>query len=48
MATIMFLIDGTVKTMKSGWNGPPGQLIRALGNCFYPETKIKLKNGESA
>jgi len=46
MTTVMFLIDGTVKTMQSGWNGPPGQLIRALGNCFHPETKIKLKNGE--
>ena len=31
--------------MKSTWNGPPGQLTRALGKCFHPETKIKLQNG---
>jgi hypothetical protein len=46
MVTIMYLIDGSVKTMQSTWNGPPGQMVRALGgNCFHPNTKIKLKNG---
>jgi hypothetical protein len=46
MVTIMYLIDGSIKTMQSTWNGPPGQMVRALGgNCFLPETKIKLKNG---
>jgi hypothetical protein len=46
MVTIMYLIDGSVKTMQSTWNGPPGQMVRALGgNCFHPETKVKLKNG---
>jgi len=46
MVTIMYLIDGSIKTMQSTWNGPPGQMVRALGgNCFHPETKIKLKNG---
>jgi len=45
MVTIMYLIDGSVKTMQSTWNGPPGQMVRALGgNCFHPETKVKLKN----
>jgi hypothetical protein len=41
----MYLIDGSIKTMQSAWNGPAGQLVRALGACFHPETKIKLKNG---
>jgi len=46
MVTIMYLIDGSIKTMQSTWNGPPGQMVRALGgNCFHPETKIKLKSG---
>jgi hypothetical protein len=31
--------------MNSTWNGPPGQLVRALGKCFHPFTYIKLKNG---
>jgi hypothetical protein len=42
----MYLIDGSIKTMKSTWNGPPGQMVRALGGgCFRPDTKIKLKDG---
>jgi hypothetical protein len=46
MVTVMYLIDGSIKTMQSTWNGPPGQMVRALGgNCFLPETKIKLKSG---
>jgi hypothetical protein len=43
--TLMFIIDGSVKTMNSTWNGPPGQMVRAMGACFHPETKVKLKNG---
>jgi hypothetical protein len=41
----MYVMDGSIKTMKSTWNGPPGQIVRALGKCFHPETKIRLKNG---
>ena len=44
--TLMFLLDGTVKTMQSAWNGPPGQMTRAL--CFHPNTKLRLKNGSYA
>jgi hypothetical protein len=47
MVTLMYIVDGTVKTMNSGWNGPPGQMVRALGKCFHPDTKIKLVNGDS-
>jgi hypothetical protein len=45
MVTLLYVMDGSVKTMNSTWNGPPGQLVRALGKCFLPDTKIKLQNG---
>ena len=45
LVSMMYVIDGSILTMKSTWNGPPGQLVRALGKCFYPETSIKLLNG---
>jgi len=45
MVTLMYTIDGSLKTMQSAWNGPPGQMVQALGKCFHPETKLKLKNG---
>lgn len=46
MVTLMYTMDGSIKTMNSVWNGPPGQLVKALGKCFYPYTLILLKNGE--
>jgi hypothetical protein len=46
MVSLMYVMDGSIKTMNSTWNGPPGQLVRALGKCFHPHTKIKLKNGD--
>ena len=45
MVTLMYMMDGSVKTMKSAWAGPPGQMVQALG-CFHPQTKVKLKNGK--
>jgi hypothetical protein len=42
--TMMFLLDGTVKSMESAWNGPAGQMTRAL--CFHPNTKVRLENGK--
>lgn len=44
LATVLFTIDGSMKTMQSTWNGPPGQITRAV--CFYPKTKVMLKNGK--
>ena len=44
--TILYVLDGSIKTMKSTWNGPPGKLVRAIGSCFHPETKLKTKSGE--
>lgn len=46
MLTLMYTIQGSVMTMQSTWNGPPGQLVRALGSCFHPDTKVKLANGD--
>ena len=44
--TIMYVLDGSIKTMESAWAGPPGQIVKAIGSCFHPKTEIKLKNGE--
>jgi hypothetical protein len=45
MVTIMYTIEGSILTMQSAWNGPPGQMVQALGKCFHPTTKLLLQNG---
>ena len=43
----MFILDGSMKTMESTWNGPPGQLVRKVGKmkiCFRPDTLLRLEN----
>lgn len=40
LATLMFTVTGSIMTMNSAWNGPPGEMIRFL--CFDPETKLRL------
>jgi hypothetical protein len=45
VVTLMYILEGTIHTSKSTWNGPPGEMIRTMGHCFHPETKIKLKDG---
>lgn len=47
MVSLLYVMDGSIKTMNSTWNGPPGQLVRALGKCFHPETRVQLKDGNS-
>ena len=32
LTTLLYGVDGTVMTMQSGWNGPPGQLVRSIGH----------------
>jgi hypothetical protein len=32
--------------MNSAWAGPTGQVVRAIGSCFDPKTKIESANGE--
>ncbi len=44
--TIMYVLDGSIKTMNSAWSGPPGQLVKSIGSCFDPKTKITLANGK--
>jgi hypothetical protein len=46
MVTMMYILDGSVKTMGSAWNGPSGQMVRALGHCFHPNTELKLLDGK--
>ena len=46
VATILYVLDGSIKTMNSTWNGPPGQMVKAIGSCFHPETKIRVKSGD--
>jgi hypothetical protein len=46
MVSLMYVLDGSILTMGSTWNGPPGQMVRALGKCFDPETKVRLQNGD--
>jgi hypothetical protein len=45
MVSVMYIMDGSIKTMSSTWNGPPGQMVRSLGKCFHPNTHIKLLDG---
>ena len=45
MVSLLYVMDGSVKTMQSTWNGPPGQMVRSLGKCFHPNNNIKLKDG---
>jgi hypothetical protein len=45
VVTIMYVLDGSIKTMNSAWAGPSGQLVRAIGSCFHPKTLITLDNG---
>ena len=44
MTTLLYTITGSVMTMESMWNGPPGKTVRAL--CFKPDTLLQTKNGE--
>ena len=30
MATIMYILQGSVMTMQSSWNGPPGEMVRIM------------------
>ena len=46
--TLLYVLDGNMKTMSSMWKGPPGQVMRSLGklgHCFHPSTMIELDSG---
>ena len=44
LATLLYTLNGTVLTVESLWNGPPGTMVQAL--CFHPDTLLRLKNGK--
>lgn len=44
MTALLHIVNGSLMTMDSAWNGPPGGLIRAI--CFHPDTTLELLNGE--
>lgn len=41
MVSIMYILDGSIKTMGSGYN-----FVKGIGKCFHPNTFIALKNGQ--
>ena len=43
LAVFMYVLEGAIMSMKSAWNGLPGEMVREL--CFHPSTLILLKNG---
>jgi hypothetical protein len=45
--TVLYVLDGSIKTMNSAWSGPPGQMVKALGSCFHPATPILLANAST-
>jgi len=44
LVSVMYIMDGSHKTMRSIQKGPPGQLLNTLA-CFSPETLLTLKTG---
>ena len=44
MVTLLYLLDGTTKSMKSAWGGPPGQMVRVM--CFRRDTLVELEGGK--
>ena len=46
LVSVMYIMEGSHKTMVSIQKGPPGQLLNALGgHCFSPDTLLTLKGG---
>jgi len=43
MTSLLYMISGSMQAMQSAWNGPPGQMTRAL--CFKGDTEIQLYDG---
>jgi len=44
LATLLYTLDGSQKTMTSIWKGPPGKMVKAI--CFHENTLLKLDNNE--
>jgi hypothetical protein len=41
VVTVMYILDGGIKTMTSGFN-----FVRKIGRCFHPNTLVELQNNE--
>lgn len=48
MAVLLYLIEGSIYTAQSTWNGPVGESVRQVGRaaCFSANTLVKMKNGK--
>tara|TARA_B100000073_G_scaffold345606_1_gene355051 strand:- start:1812 stop:2711 length:900 start_codon:yes stop_codon:yes gene_type:complete len=46
IVSLLYILEGSNKTMMSSWNGPTGQTVRSL-SCFHPNTKMKLICGST-
>ena len=44
VVSILYILDGSIKTMESAWAGPPGQMVQAIGSCFHPNTIMQISN----
>jgi hypothetical protein len=42
MVTIMYILEGSIKTMGSGYN-----FVAKIGKCFNPYTLVELENGKT-
>ena len=42
LTTYMYMLSTTIDIADSAWDGPPGQILRAV--CFHPNTEIKKFN----
>jgi hypothetical protein len=42
MASIMYILEGSIKTMGSGYN-----FVSGIGKCFNPYTLVELENGKT-
>jgi hypothetical protein len=47
VTTLLYVLDGSIMTTQSLWAGPAGTMVRTLGKCFHPNTKLLLKNGKT-
>lgn len=43
LTVFLYLMEGSIMAMKSGWEGPPGQMVRHM--CFHPDTLLQLQDG---
>ena len=46
LATMIHVMDTSINSLRSIWNGPPGQTLRFVsGLCFHENTLLKMYNG---